>query len=134
MHATFQFQNDLRQTQENSERRFEEYTQDQNMEKRELISNNDQKVRKLIKDDSVRRAQITEKAGQDIQNLRDSQAEQLSQYKNYQKEAIEEVKANKDRENEVLQENFRSLANDLSSRSARKRRQELKENKLILRI
>lgn len=126
-----QFQNDLRQTQENSERRFEEYTQDQNMEKRELISNNDQKVRKLIKDDSVRRAQITERAGQDIQNLRESQSEQLSHYKNYQKEAIEEIKANKDRENEVLQENFRSLANDLSSRSARKRRQELKENKLI---
>ncbi len=125
-----QFENDLRNSQHNAEVKFSKYTNDQNIEKRNLINSHNQDMRDRVKSDNKRRAQMANAAQEDMSKLRETQKEQISQLKDYQRDAISEIKGNQTKEKEMLRDNFESLTGDLSSRAAKKRRMLVKENQV----
>lgn len=125
-----QFENDLRNSQHNAEVKFSKYTNDQNIEKRNLINSHNQDMRDRVKSDNKRRAQMANAAQEDMSKLRETQKEQISQLEDYQRDAISEIKNNQTKEKEMLRNNFEALTGDLSGKAAKKRRMLVKENQV----
>jgi len=101
-----------------------------NKEKRRIIGDNQVRERELVKQSNVAKNQIANKHAEDIQNLRDTHVASNIQLKNHHEESAKDLRKLKNNEQDVLQDNFRKLTNDISSRNQKKRKFEVKENEL----
>lgn len=125
-----QFQEEIDEVSYRANNSIRENMHQANKEKRRIITDNEMNTRELVKNNNLTKNQMVNKHAQDIQNLRDTQAETVSQIKDYHNESSQDLRKVKNSEQDVLQENFRKLTNDISARNQRKRKIEVKENEL----
>jgi hypothetical protein len=125
-----QFQEDIDQVAYRADKSLKANTAQANREKRAIVSANELEKRELIKNSNVAKTQMVDNHSKDIQNLRDTQAESVAQLKDYHEESADDLRKIKNNEQDVLQDNFRKLTDEISSRNQRKRKFEVKENEL----
>lgn len=97
-------------------------------EKRKLLHDFDIDKREQLKNDSVKNAQITERSGMDLNNLREAQEMQIKQLKDHQNASNGEVHDKKNDELDLMQKNVKALTDEVSTRNQKQRRQSIKEN------
>lgn len=99
-------------------------------EKRKLLHDFDQDKRLQLKNDSVKNAQLNERYGKDLNNLREAQQMQIAQLKDHQNASNAEIHDKKNEELDSMQKSVRQLTDEVSTRNQKQRRQAIKENEL----
>lgn len=123
-----QFEDDLHSITTRSNDAIKDNQLSSNREKQRILHGHDQEKRVLAKNEALKNAQMNEGFSKNIQDLREAQRNEISQLKDYQKSANEDVKSMKNDELDSMQRSVKNLVDEVSTRNQKQRRSAIKEN------